>query len=163
LYIYLYFIFLKIKFIEENRVENCVRSICECKQISLLPFTLSSGEHFEFRYQETFTLIYGDSSLLGLTQTLCQKHSPTEHNMNTCICLIFLCPCVISMIFNYNQQDAYIFDYLFLKGSTCFGRFLRPSSGAHNCTFSFRCCQPILKNSCILLVVMKNHTYICVV
>jgi len=45
---------------------------------------------------------------------------------------------------NYNQQDATIFDYLFLKGSTCFGQFLRPSSGAHNCTLSFRYCQPIL-------------------
>jgi len=28
--------------------------------------------------------------------------------------------------------------------STCFRRFLRPSSGAHNCTYSFRYCQPIL-------------------
>ena len=34
--------------------------------------------------------------------------------------------------------------YLFLKVSTCFGRFLRPPSGAHNCTLSFRYCQPIL-------------------
>jgi len=39
------------------------------------------------------------------------------------------------------QQDVIIFDYLFLKGTTCFGRFLRPSSGVHNCTFSFRYCQ----------------------
>ena len=36
------------------------------------------------------------------------------------------------------------FDYSFLKGSTCFGRFLSPLSGANNCTFSFRYCQPIL-------------------
>jgi len=41
---------------------------------------------------------------------------------------------VSRMRVNYNQQDANIFDCLFLKGSTCFGRFLRPSSGAHNCT-----------------------------
>ena len=47
--------------------------------------------------------------------------------------------------FNYNQQDATIFDYLFLKGSTCFGRCFRPSSGAQICTFSFRYCQPILR------------------
>jgi len=46
--------------------------------------------------------------------------------------------------YNYNQQDATINDYLFLKGSTCFGRFLRPSSGAQNRTLSFRYCQPIL-------------------
>ena len=46
--------------------------------------------------------------------------------------------------YNYNQQYATIFDYVFLKGSTCFGRFLHPSSGAHNCTFSFRYYQSIL-------------------
>ena len=34
------------------------------------------------------------------------------------------------------------FIHLFPKGSTCFGRFLRPSSGARNCTLSFRNCQP---------------------
>ena len=50
---------------------------------------------------------------------------------------------IFSRFFNYNQQDVTIF-YLFLKGSTCFGRFLRPSSGARNCTFSFRYCQQIL-------------------
>jgi len=54
------------------------------------------------------------------------------------------------MIFNYNQQDAIIFAYLFLKGSTCFGRFLRPPSGAHNCTHSFRYCQPVLLQAGIM-------------
>jgi hypothetical protein len=69
---------------------------------------------------------------------------------------------------NYNQQAATIFDYLFLKGSTYFGRFLRPSSGAHNCTLSFRYCQPLLLQAgivgemdlvascCILLLVIKK-------
>ena len=38
--------------------------------------------------------------------------------------------------YNYNHQDATIFYYLFLKGCTCFGRFLRPPLGALNCTFS---------------------------
>ena len=32
----------------------------------------------------------------------------------------------------------------FYRRSTCFRRFLRPSSGAHNSTYSFRYCQPIL-------------------
>ena len=32
----------------------------------------------------------------------------------------------------------------FYRRSTCFRRFLRPSSGTHNCTYSFRYCQPIL-------------------
>jgi len=48
------------------------------------------------------------------------------------------------MIFYYNKQDANIFDYLFLKGSTCFWRFLRPSSAAYNCTLSCGYCQPVL-------------------
>jgi len=51
--------------------------------------------------------------------------------------------------FNFKQQDATTFDYLFKKGSTCFGRFLRPSSGAHNCTLSLRYCQPILLQASI--------------
>ena len=58
--------------------------------------------------------------------------------------LIFVCPCFVSRVFSFNQQFATVFDYLFLKGSACFGQFLRPSSGAHNCTISFRYCQPIL-------------------
>ena len=32
----------------------------------------------------------------------------------------------------------------FYRCSTYFRRSLRPSSGAHNCTYSFRYCQPIL-------------------
>jgi len=32
----------------------------------------------------------------------------------------------------------------FYKFSTCIRRFLSPSSGAPNCTYSFRYCQPIL-------------------
>jgi hypothetical protein len=32
----------------------------------------------------------------------------------------------------------------FYRRSTCFRLFLRPSSGALNCTYSFRYCQPIL-------------------
>jgi hypothetical protein len=32
----------------------------------------------------------------------------------------------------------------FYRRYTCFRRFLRPSSGAHNCTHSFRYCLPIL-------------------
>jgi hypothetical protein len=46
---------------------------------------------------------------------------------------------------NYSQQDATFLEFIyFYRRSTCFRRFLRPSSGAHNCTYSFRYCQPIL-------------------
>jgi len=34
--------------------------------------------------------------------------------------------------------------YLFIEGSTCLGLFLRPPSGAHNCTLSCKYCQPLL-------------------
>ena len=34
--------------------------------------------------------------------------------------------------------------YLFLISSTCFGRFLRPSSGALDCIYSFWYCPPLL-------------------
>ena len=37
--------------------------------------------------------------------------------------------------------SGYIYFY---KCCTCFRRFLRPSSGAQNCTYSFSYCQPIL-------------------
>jgi len=47
------------------------------------------------------------------------------------------------LFFNYTQQDATIFHYLFLKDSTCFGRFLLPSSGAHNLYIQLYC-QPIV-------------------
>jgi len=48
-------------------------------------------------------------------------------------------------IANYSQQDATFFEFIyFYRRSTCFRRFLRPSSGVHNCTYSFRYCQPIL-------------------
>jgi len=32
----------------------------------------------------------------------------------------------------------------FYRRCTCFRRFLHPSSGTHNPTYSFGCCQPIL-------------------
>ena len=44
-----------------------------------------------------------------------------------------------------SQRDAMFLDlFYFDRRSTCFRRLLRPSSGAHNCTYCFRYCQPIL-------------------
>ena len=46
---------------------------------------------------------------------------------------------------NYSQQDATFLEFIyFYRHCACFRRFLRPSSGAHNRTYSFRYCQPIL-------------------
>ena len=40
-------------------------------------------------------------------------------------------------IFKYNQQDATLHNlFIYVKYSTCFRRFLRPSSGAHICIYS---------------------------
>jgi len=41
--------------------------------------------------------------------------------------------------FNYNQQDATLYNTLYYcQSSTCFRQFLRPSSGAKTCTHSIR-------------------------
>jgi len=68
--------------------------------------------------------------------------------------LMYMCVCVCMMYrgvkrLNANSKPPPIrcnvswFIY-FYRRSTCFRRFLRPSSGAHNCTYSFRYCQSIL-------------------
>ena len=50
-----------------------------------------------------------------------------------------------NIITNYSQQDATFIEFIyFYRRSTYFRRFLRPSLGAHNCTYSFRYCKPIL-------------------
>jgi len=51
--------------------------------------------------------------------------------------------CVISFtITNCSQQDATFLEFMyFYRHCPCSRRFLRPSSGAHNCTYSFRYCQ----------------------
>ena len=45
----------------------------------------------------------------------------------------------------------------FYRHCTCFRRFLRPSSGAHNCTYSFRYCQPILLLAAIMDEMERGH------
>ena len=43
------------------------------------------------------------------------------------------------------QQDATLYNILYYcQRSTCFGRFLRPSSGAHYCTHSIWCMSSLL-------------------
>ena len=48
---------------------------------------------------------------------------------------------------NYKLQPTrcnFLKSIYFYRRSACFRRFLRPSSGEHNCTFSFRYCQTML-------------------
>ena len=55
-----------------------------------------------------------------------------------------MCPCIASIILITSNKMQLFLIYFFLKRSTCFGRFLRPPSGAHNCLHSFRYCRPVL-------------------
>ena len=49
------------------------------------------------------------------------------------------------IITTYSQQESTFLEFnYFYRRSTCCRRFLHPSSGAHNCTNSFKYCQPIL-------------------
>ena len=50
----------------------------------------------------------------------------------------FMGPCIVNVnVFKCNQQDARLHnDDYYYKRSTCFRRFLRPSSGAQNCIHS---------------------------
>jgi hypothetical protein len=45
---------------------------------------------------------------------------------------------------NYSQKVQRFLIYLFLQTLYMFQAVPPPSSGAHNCTYSFRYCQPIL-------------------
>jgi hypothetical protein len=56
-----------------------------------------------------------------------------------------------------NKMQLFLI-YLFLVCCTCFGRFLLPSSGAHNCTYSFWCFQPILLLAGIMDEMELNDT-----
>jgi hypothetical protein len=50
-----------------------------------------------------------------------------------------------NVITNYSQPEAKFLEFIyFYRRSTCFRRFLHPSSGAYNCRYSFRYCQPKL-------------------
>jgi len=53
--------------------------------------------------------------------------------------LTFVCPCIAKIFSEHNKQDANFFNlFIFVRRSTCFRRFFRPSSGAQNCTYSVR-------------------------
>jgi len=57
-----------------------------------------------------------------------------------CVCFFFLHSwdrASLMYSFKYNQQDATLYNILYCcQCSTCFRWFLRPSSGAQNCTHS---------------------------
>jgi hypothetical protein len=51
--------------------------------------------------------------------------------------LTFMGLYIVNVFFKHNQQDATLYNILYYcQCCTCFRRFLRPSSGAQNCTHS---------------------------
>ena len=62
-----------------------------------------------------------------------------ERIWNVFLDLTLICPCIVNICAEHNQQDA-TFHNLFIsvRRSACFGRFFLPSSGAHNRTYSVR-------------------------
>ena len=99
---------------------------------------------------KSFQQYSSQRSCRNITHNLCMAQ----------IVLIFMCPCITSIILNYNQQDATFFDLFiyFYRRSISFRRFLRPSSGAHNCKHSFRYCQPILLLAAIVVDEMEHSS-----
>ena len=51
----------------------------------------------------------------------------------------------------------------FYRRSTCFRRFLHPSSWARNCTYSFRYCQPILLLAAVVDEMVLTYQFWCTV
>ena len=91
-------------------------------------------------------------------------------NTSTMINLTFMGPCIVN-VFKHNQQHATLHNGIYYyKCSTCFRRFLRPSSGAQNCIHSIRylsifyCFLPLAWVSwdCLLLQTSSTNTRCCV-
>jgi hypothetical protein len=70
-----------------------------------------------------------------------------------------------NIITNYSQQDTTFLAFIyFYRRSVCFRRFLHPSSWVHNCTYSFRYCQPIpllAVSSSIVWQYLKLYILLC--
>jgi len=72
-----------------------------------------------------------------------------KHNLISLLNVSVMFDIHMSMHRKYNSKlqptrcNVSWFIYLY-RDSTCFRRFLHQSSGAHNCTYSFRHCQPVL-------------------
>ena len=92
-------------------------------------FTGSGWGHFEhLRRTVPLTPNYANMSILSITSRF-DIHMSVHRKI----------------IPNYGRQVATFLEFIyFYRRSTCFRRFLRPSSGAHSCTYIFRYCQPIV-------------------
>jgi hypothetical protein len=91
--------------------------------------------HMLWRYQDQhhyICYIYEYNFMFQMLHVL-HVHSSTEEgvSLQTWVRIFTL------YSFKYNQQDAMLYNILYYcQCSTCFRQFLRPSSGAQNCTHS---------------------------
>ena len=80
-------------------------------------------------------LLYHQLVILNSITTECSGVSATV----MCVLLTFIGPCITNIFSEYNQQDMTFLNlFIYVRRSTCFRRFLSPSSGAQNYTYSVR-------------------------
>ena len=76
-------------------------------------------------------VLYKNKFTIHLFHLIMLKHSIILVVGNQCLTFM------LTYSFKYNQRDATLYNILYCcQCSTCFRRFLRPSSGAQNCTLS---------------------------
>jgi hypothetical protein len=91
------------------------------KQITYISMTLTSSSCMVSRNHILLPLCYSlNWCLLFITYYIRDICMSLHHNIIT----------------DYSQQDAMVLEFIyFYRCCTCFRWFLRPSSGAHNCTY----------------------------
>jgi hypothetical protein len=71
-------------------------------------------------------------------------------------------PCIVNVIYKYNQQDATLYNILYYcQCSTCFRRFLRPSLGAQSGTHSIGNMSSLLAATANVGELQITHASIC--
>jgi len=117
---------------------NCTYSFRYCQPILLLAATVHKMEvnllHFSWIY------FYRRSTCFSQFLHPSSGAHNCTHSFRYCQPILLLAAAVHKMEVNL-LHFSWIYFY---RRSTCFSQFLHPSSGAHNCTYSFRYCQPIL-------------------
>ena len=76
--------------------------------------------------------------------------------------LTFILPCIASISLKYNQRmQRFLFLLISIYCSTCFRLFLRPSSGAQNCTYSVRYCQNVMIDRILTALLVNFNRFAC--
>jgi hypothetical protein len=115
--------------------------------------------HLKYRVEFVLTFRSGkhldpkDRVVIFLRKLITSKHTANLYVTEQLNFHCYRCDKLISVIYlttlsvipNYSQQDATFLDlFNFAVALHVSGFFFRPSSEAHNCTYSFMYCQPIL-------------------